>query len=195
MPRPSRTTRSPGPGSAARPGRPRRRSRRRRRSRFLHAARVAWHARRCWWWSAAAWWCSAAEPPGSVAKEDPIGRIGRLVHVGVAQLAQVQAQLLALRGRHLDACQHAAVIRTVIAVMEQADVPARSDGLEEAQQRAGTFRKLEAVNAFVRQPVRPARRSCSARAASPFRCRSCRLPCNRRRPAGERFHPAPRRRG
>jgi len=68
------------------------------------------------------------------------------------QLVQVQQEIRARCRRHLDADQHAAVIRAVIAIMEQADVPVRSDRLQELQQGARPFGKFEAVQVLVLKP-------------------------------------------
>jgi hypothetical protein len=40
--------------------------------------------------------------------------------------------------------QHAAVVGTVAAVVEQRDIPVRAQRVQEFQQRAGRFRELEA---------------------------------------------------
>ena len=40
----------------------------------------------------------------------------------------------------------------MIAIVEQADVPTTADGLQELQQRPGTFRKFEPQQAFVLEP-------------------------------------------
>src|SRR5579883_1953804 len=62
----------------------------------------------------------------------------------------------ALTGRHLDSGEHTTVVRAVIAVVEQADVPAAADRLEEPEQRAGTLRKLEAVEQLIADAARTA---------------------------------------
>ena len=49
----------------------------------------------------------------------------------------------------LDTCEHAAVVGPVIAVMEQADVPLRADGLQELEQRAGSLGEFESEQSFV----------------------------------------------
>ena len=56
-----------------------------------------------------------------------------------------------LRGRHLDAGEHTAVVRAMVAVVEQADIPARADRLQELQQRSGALGKFEAVQQLVRE--------------------------------------------
>src|SRR5690606_33204917 len=87
----------------------------------------------------------------SAAEEDAVGGVSRLFHIGVAQVVQVQAQLLAVGQGHLHTRQHPALIGAVVAIVEQADVPARADGLEEAQQRARAFGEFEAEQALVGQ--------------------------------------------
>src|SRR5690606_34157262 len=87
----------------------------------------------------------------SAPEEDAVGGVCRLFHIGVAQVFQVQAQLLAVGERHLHTRQHPALVGAVVAIVEQADVPARADGLEEAQQRARTFGEFEAEQALVGQ--------------------------------------------
>ena len=111
-----------------------------------------------------------------LAEKHPVGGIRRLVDVGVVQLAQVKREIVGVRGRHLHAGQHAAVIRAVVAVMEQADVPARADRLEKlAAARRGARETRSETAARARARAR-GRRPCTARAASPSRRRSCRRP-------------------
>jgi hypothetical protein len=60
-------------------------------------------------------------------------------------------------GRHLQADQDAAVVGALVAVVEQADVPARVHGGQEAHQRARPLGELEAEEALVaRQLAAPA---------------------------------------
>ena len=51
--------------------------------------------------------------------------------------------------RHLHADQHATIVCAVIAIVEQADVPAVVHAVEEIHQRAGTFREFEAEHDFI----------------------------------------------
>ncbi len=55
----------------------------------------------------------------------------------------------ALRRRHLDTGQHPTIVGAVVAVVEQADVPAGTDRLEKPQQGSRAFRKLEAIQHLV----------------------------------------------
>ena len=52
--------------------------------------------------------------------------------------------------RHLEPDQHAAEVGAVVAVVEQADVPASAQRVEELRQRARALRELEAVEPLVR---------------------------------------------
>ena len=60
----------------------------------------------------------------SRAEENLVGRVAGLLGVRVVQLLQMLHEVRAICGRHLDAGKHAAVVRAVIAIVEQADVPA-----------------------------------------------------------------------
>ena len=67
--------------------------------------------------------------------------------------------------------EHPAEIRAVIAIVEQADVPASAELVEELHQGARPFRKLEAGIVVRCRRRRCGRRPCVARAASRPRCR------------------------
>src|ERR1022692_4322709 len=56
-------------------------------------------------------------------------------------------------GRHLNAREHASLIRSVVAVMKEADIPAATDRLQKPEQRTGSFRKFEAVQMLVGEPA------------------------------------------
>ena len=73
--------------------------------------------------------------------------------------------------RHLEPDQHAAEVGAVVAVVEQADVPAPAERVEELRQRAGTLRELEPIEPLRRARPAPRRRPCGGRAAWPSRCR------------------------
>src|SRR5262249_42292038 len=70
------------------------------------------------------------------AQEKAVGRVVGLVPVRVAELCEVLGEARPVRRRHLDARKHAAVIGAVIAVVEQADVPAVAYRAQEREQRA-----------------------------------------------------------
>ena len=57
---------------------------------------------------------------------------------------------------HLERGEHAAEVGAMIAVVEQADVPAAAERVEELEQRAGAFRELESAGAFVPRVERAA---------------------------------------
>ncbi len=58
--------------------------------------------------------------------------------------------------RQLEGAEHPAVVGTVVAVVEQADVPATAEGLEKTHQGARLLRKLEAVETLTKGPGRAA---------------------------------------
>ncbi len=58
--------------------------------------------------------------------------------------------------RQLEGAQHPAIVGAVVAVVEQADVPAAAEGLEKAHQGARLLRKLETVETFTEGPGRAA---------------------------------------
>lgn len=62
-------------------------------------------------------------PP--LTQEQAVDRVGGLVHPGVVQVLQKPLELGFLAGWNLQAHQHAAVVGTLVAVVEQADVPGR----------------------------------------------------------------------
>ena len=58
----------------------------------------------------------------------------------------------AVRLRHLHAGEHAAVVRAVIAVVKQADVPEIADGPQEREQGARALGELEAYSSSFLRP-------------------------------------------
>src|SRR5688572_7110014 len=54
-----------------------------------------------------------------------------------------------LGGRHIDSGEYPAVIRTMVTIMKQSDVPASAHGLQEFQQCAFAFRKLESIQSLI----------------------------------------------
>src|SRR5690606_11046536 len=65
------------------------------------------------------------------------------------QFTEVQFEILALGRRYLDAGEHPAVVRAMVAIVKQTDVPARPDRLQKAQEGSGPFGKLEAEEHLV----------------------------------------------
>src|SRR5258706_3030606 len=90
-------------------------------------------------------------PPASPGQKGAVGGVRRFLGVGIPQGLQMAQELLALGLRDLDAREHPAIVRAVIAIVEQRDVPRRAHGLQEAQQRTGTLRELEAEHEFIGQ--------------------------------------------
>ena len=74
-------------------------------------------------------------------------------------------------GGHFEAGEDAAEVGAVIAVVEQADVPAAAELVEERHQRAGALGKLEAADDARWRLRGCGRRPCAARAAWRPRCR------------------------
>src|SRR6187455_2010720 len=77
------------------------------------------------------------------AEEHPVGRVGRLVDVVVAEPVEKAPELAAVARRHLHPDEHASVVGAVVAVVEEAYVPAGAHAVEKAHQRAGTLGKFE----------------------------------------------------
>src|SRR5882672_4105362 len=90
-------------------------------------------------------------PPASFRQEGAVGGVRRFLGVGITQGLQMAQEILALGLRDLDAREHPAIVRAVIAIVEQRDVPRRAHGLQEAQQRTGTLREFEAEHEFIGQ--------------------------------------------
>src|SRR5262245_29586383 len=60
----------------------------------------------------------------ALAQKELIGRISTFIPIRIPHLFEERVELRLLARRHLHAHQHSAVVRAVIAIMEQADVPA-----------------------------------------------------------------------
>src|SRR4051794_5245829 len=75
--------------------------------------------------------------------------------VVVAERGQKRVEGGPVRGRNFEAGEDAAEIGAVIPIVEQADVPASAERVEELEQRAGTLRELEAADALVFDVRRP----------------------------------------
>jgi hypothetical protein len=84
-------------------------------------------------------------------QEQLVRRVVGLLEVRIAERVKRALELRALSCRHLQPAQHATVGRPVVAVMEQRDVPAPADRVEEVHQRARSFRELETVEVLVGQ--------------------------------------------
>src|SRR5262245_7881697 len=83
------------------------------------------------------------------AQKESVRGVARLVDVRVAELGEEPAELAHLARRHLHADEHPPVVRALVAVVEQADVPVRAHVREELHQRAGPLGELEAIEELV----------------------------------------------
>lgn len=85
-----------------------------------------------------------------------VERIVRLFNVRISEPGEkVHERRLGL-GRHLDAGKHAGNVATLVPEVEEGNVPAAVEALEEALQRAGALREDEAEDALVRRLLAPA---------------------------------------
>src|SRR5690606_13165103 len=85
----------------------------------------------------------------SLFQEELISRVVGLFHPGIAQVFEETVELLAVLGRHLHAHQNAAVVGTLVAVVEQRDVPGGRHQAEELEQRTGALGEDKAQQALV----------------------------------------------
>src|SRR5207244_2414369 len=113
---------------------------------WLRAARAALRlrapsARRC---SAPAF-LETTDAGSPSDQEQPVCGVARLLGVRVTEIFQESPELLHLARRNLHADQHPAVVRAVVAVVEQADVPVAAHAREKALQCAGPLGKFEAI--------------------------------------------------
>ena len=72
-----------------------------------------------------------------------------LGRVGIAERVEERPERGQIRIVDLEAGQHAAEVRAVVPVVEQADVPTTAERVEEVGQRAGTLGKLEPAQTLV----------------------------------------------
>src|SRR5690554_423709 len=82
-------------------------------------------------------------------QELPIGRVVGLLPIGEADRIDMGDEIGMGRGRHLHAHQHPSIVGTVIAVVEQRNVPGVIEPLKELQQGAGPLGELEAIDHLV----------------------------------------------
>src|SRR5712691_1606562 len=85
----------------------------------------------------------------SSSEKQPIRRIATFVCVRITERRKEPLEFAHLPARHLHADQHPAVVASLIAVMEQADVPVGAHIREELHQRPGALGKLEPVKQLV----------------------------------------------
>ncbi len=87
-------------------------------------------------------------------KEAIVGVICVFDLVLITQIREEAFESLVLIRRDFERCQNPAEIRTVVSVMEEADVPTPAERVEELKQGAGTFRELETTEAFASHVAR-----------------------------------------
>src|SRR5262249_33912856 len=85
----------------------------------------------------------ARSGPRPSFEEQTVGVVVELDEVRIAELLEKCPEFTELLIRHFERGEHAPEIGPVIPVVEQADVPAATQRLEELHQRAGTLGKLE----------------------------------------------------
>ncbi len=72
-----------------------------------------------------------------------------LALIAVAEPFEERFELRHVVGRDFETGQHAPEIRAVVAVVEQADVPAAAQFVQERHERAGTLGELESAELLV----------------------------------------------
>ena len=87
---------------------------------------------------------------GAVAGEEQrVGGVAVLALAGVAERSRKPSNSASLGVGHLESREHAAEVGAVVAVVEEADVPAAAERVEELEQRARPLRELEAAEPLV----------------------------------------------
>src|SRR5690554_5352000 len=85
----------------------------------------------------------SSSSPTAGSKEEGVGRVLRLIPVGIAQAIQEGFKCLLVGRWHLYADQNPAVVVALVPIMEKADVPFRAHGAQEFHQSAGTLGEFE----------------------------------------------------
>ena len=101
------------------------------------------------WNKRARQWRDGTHPAGCSGEKYPVGGVIAFFPVRVAEFGEVCLEFGGVPLRDIDPGEDAAVIRTVIPIVKQADIPVGTDGIQEIQERARAFREFEAVEAFV----------------------------------------------
>ena len=91
----------------------------------------------------------------AAAEKECMGSILGLLHTGKPEPFEEAIEIVFVRRRNLEPGQDSTDGRTVIPVVEEADVPAFADAVEESNQRAGALRKLEPDQSFVLEVCPP----------------------------------------
>ena len=85
----------------------------------------------------------------ALAQEYPVSGVIAFFPVCVAEFREVGLELVCFILRHVDTGQNAPIVRTVVAVVKQADVPVRTDRVQKIEQGTRPFRELESEQAFI----------------------------------------------
>src|SRR5690606_26349066 len=86
---------------------------------------------------------------GRSAQKQPIRRIAALIPVAIPELLQEAPEGRLVLARDLHADQHTAIVRTVVAVMEETDVPAAAHRAQKLHERPGPLGEFEPVQDLV----------------------------------------------
>src|SRR6266540_3448480 len=96
------------------------------------------------------WSASRRTPTASgMSEEEIVCDVFGFALVAVAECVEEMFEVRNVPGGHFEACEHAPEVGPVIAVVEQADVPAAAKLLEECHQRAWTLGELEPAEPLV----------------------------------------------
>lgn len=80
---------------------------------------------------------------GRLGKKHRVGRVIAFFPVGVAKFRQMRFEFVGFVFWNLDPGENTSVVRAMIAIVEQADIPVGANGVEKIQQRAAALGKLE----------------------------------------------------
>jgi hypothetical protein len=83
------------------------------------------------------------------SQKQPINRVVRFFRIRIPERLQELVKGFVVFGGHLQAHQYAAVVGALVAVVKQADVPARAHQAQELEQGAWPLGELKAQQAFV----------------------------------------------
>src|SRR5687768_3727152 len=92
---------------------------------------------------------AAGGPEGPPLQEESIRGVVVLGGVGIPELVQEGPESGQVLLFDFEAGEHPAEVGAVVAVVEQADVPAAAKLLQKLHQRTGPFRKLEPAESLV----------------------------------------------
>src|ERR1700687_2327622 len=91
-------------------------------------------------------------------QEEPIDRVLAFVPMRIAERREELLEFGVFRLGHLNADEDRAVVRALVPILEEADVPVRRHRRQELHQRARPFREFEAEEALVVRERRAAAR-------------------------------------